>query len=389
VFCIEVRISHLPSRQPKLSLTLTLPAHSSNVPPMNALRKSQILLLAALVAILVSQGTRAQTAQNQWLVLQNGETLQGQVTRESDRYLLATSSGSRIYINDTNVRFVADSLDEVYWERWTRTDPGSDSQQSELFKWCLRHNMTRRAQQILQTIASLPESKNSNRSELLSRLAFDLQTAIESKVQESAKKEIAASEIRSLPTIEQKRTTSIERIPKIPTLGSTQASKKPWQPEKHLVNKAIRSMPRGTARQFKVKLQPSLLANCASCHNQSARTMPLAKSTFGNSTPEWMTRQNLYSLLLNSESLIEKATTAHGEQEKASFASSDPYISLLNFWTATVKGQSLDLVKPTALSTPTADSKPPATITVPGVVTEPLSSPKKDAYDPSDFNSGR
>ncbi len=376
----------------------------------------RILLFAALAAVTLSPCAQAQSAKKQWLVLKNGESLAGEITREADRYLVATDSGSRIYISNEKVNFVADSLDDVYWDHWSRTDPDSAVKQSELFRWCLRHEMTGRAQKVLETIAALPETENSDRSGLMARLAFDLQTAIESKLQKLAKTEISAGKIRSLPALTQKPVPSSGPIPRIPSLNSTPARSitvperntitadgvrlvawdepldstddNPWKPQKHLITKAIRSMPRKTAHQFKIKIQNQLLNNCASCHDQRAQQMPLAKSSFGKTTPQWMTRQNLYSILLNTDTLIDKAVTAHGGQEKAAFAATDPFIAQLSLWVAVVTRQPLDLVQPTASPGISTTSKPPATIKTPAAA-KPLTAPKKDAYDPSEFNRSR
>lgn len=395
---------------------------------MNALKKRIFPLLAALILLMISTATYGQSTPQQWLVLNNGQTIEGTVTAEQQRYIVATESGSRIVINESNVRFVADSLDEVFWDRWTRTDPQSESQQADLFKWCLRHQMTARAQEIFQHIAMLPEKPDqATRSGILARLSADLETAIAKQLQrENALAQSRASEIQSLPTLSPppERQTASE-IPQIPKLNSTpspsiepqpnrtitaegvqlvnweqpvEKKQTDFRPAKHLITKAIRKMPRGTARQYKVNIQQKLLSNCASCHDLKSHSMPLATSKFGNSVPQWMTSQNLYSVL-QTKSLLQMATTAHGEQKKAAFSPADPFVAKLAMWLTSVTGQvvTIDSAPTTALPTP-AIATPTITasplVTPPQVMPQPepaapLPTTAKDAYDPAGFNADR
>ena len=61
------------------------------------------------------QTTGVQTpSPSKWLVLNNGQLLEGKIERAQGKYIVVAASGSRIVIADSNVNFVADSIEDIY-----------------------------------------------------------------------------------------------------------------------------------------------------------------------------------------------------------------------------------------------------------------------------------
>ena len=386
-----------------------------------------MLFTAALSVWLAPCAAQTQPPQTQWLVLNNDQFIKGKILKRDGRYQVATATGSKILIEETKVRLVADSLDDIYWEMWSRTDPENEQQQAKLFRWCVRNGLLHRAQPILHVLAGL-DGTSDTRDRLLTRLSAELNDAVQKRLKQqqttaAPKAQLADAaapvEIRGLPSLDPPAAQPkiVNRIPRIPSLESTtlpavsltadgeirrvgheeavEPEKKTlWRPEKHLIKQAIRNLPHGAARFYKVKIEHELLSNCAQCHGLDTEAFPLAKSDFGKKVHAWMTRQNIYSALLTTDRnfpaqspLIEMATQAHGGQPQAAFGHSDPFVIDLKNWLAALSGVRVPTQTPTPPQQEATTLTPakPAESPSPGAVNR---IPKAaDPYDPSEFNN--
>jgi hypothetical protein len=114
---------------------------------MNAISCTLLLTFT----LLVSQNLQAQidneaasdsVTKSQLLILTNGETMRGAITpRDDDRVEVQMASGSKIILPKSSIDFVADSLDEAYWQRVARTKASDLVGQVELFRWCIIHGL--------------------------------------------------------------------------------------------------------------------------------------------------------------------------------------------------------------------------------------------------------
>ena len=348
-------------------------------------------LCCALIAVCVLvAGSKFVQAQQNWLVLENGQTLTGQVVLGGDSYSVLTDNGSRIVIHKSQVRFVAESIRDVYWDKWSRVDPNDPSSHTKLFRWCLKHELLHEAQQQIELVAKL-DSMDDQSSHLL-RMASELELVVNRKQKEAElalKQEIEQLNIRNLPPLPGSPTQAetaelagslLASAPKIPSISldaegrparrlnsnpqalqqkpdvvlvdfeeDLSATPKPTRREKpawistRQLDREVRLMPKDTVSFYKRQIEPHLISNCVSCHDVRSQDMPLSKRAFGQTIPRRMSQQNLYFVMQQVDRenpfdspLHAMATTAHGGQEKASFAHGDPVLFSLRQWTVAV-----------------------------------------------------
>ncbi len=322
-------------------------------------------------------------AQGQWLVLNNGQTIEGKVAFENGRYSVETPSGSRIIVAAEKANFVADSIADIYWDKWSRVDPTDGTSHIRLFRWCLKHGLMDEAQKQIELVAKIDELDG--QAEHLSRMAQELELVVARNEKEALIaqkiKQKHDLEIRQLPQMANQKHAEFATAPTIPSapidaegrpvrfLGSasakTAASKIPqgnvelvdfeeeiespsrrtkpaWVSNRQL-DRESRAMPDGTVSFYRRHLERKLIKNCASCHDSRSVAMPMSQRSFGQTIPRRMSQQNLHFVMQQvdrtaplSSPLLRMATTAHGEQKSAAFQSGDSFAFDLKKWTIAV-----------------------------------------------------
>ncbi|WP_168211070.1 hypothetical protein [Mariniblastus fucicola] len=322
-------------------------------------------------------------AQNQWLVLTNGQTIEGNISLDDDRYTVEMQNGSRIIIGADRVNFVADSISDIYWDKWSRVDPTDANSHISLFRWCLKHDLLDEAQQQIDLVAKIENLED--QASHLTRMAQELElvfTRIEKEALLAKQKEIEALQIRSLPEIETGRKPEFAAVPTIPSTPIdeegrpvrrlepmpqrgpdvasevelvdfeedvapapkplTRRSKPAWVNNRQL-DRETRMMADGTVSFYKRHLEPTLIENCIQCHDSRSVAMPLSKRSFGQTIPRRMSQQNLHFVMEQvdrsnplASKLLSMATMAHGEQSSAAFSANDPFVFELKKWSVAV-----------------------------------------------------
>jgi hypothetical protein len=342
-------------------------------------------LLCAIFAVAIGLSTVSVSfAQQQWLVLNNGQTIEGKVAFENGRYSIETPSGSRIIVTQESTNFVADSIKDIYWEKWSRVDPTDGTSHIRLFRWCLKHGLMDEAQKQIDLVAKVDELDG--QAEHLSRMAEELELVV-ARIEKEALIALKIQqkqdlEIRDLPKLANQENSNFATAPKIPSapidsegrpvrfLGSANAKKmapakipqgkvdlvnfeeeiesstkrtKPAWVSNRQLDRESRAMPEGTVSFYKRHLERKLIKNCASCHDSRSVAMPMSQRSFGQTIPRRMSQQNLHFIMQQVDRanpldspLLKMATNAHGDQNSATFQSSDPFVFDLRKWTIAV-----------------------------------------------------
>ncbi len=142
------------------------------------LKKIQYPMLAAILLAVIFlfcvEDLRAQSDSNTVhsgiVVLKNGQTMAGEISRQGEKYILQLASGSRIHLAENRVLFTSTTLSEAYWELAARTKPTDLEGQVGVFQWCLRNELFEEGANHLLV---LQESRMPARR--LAALDFDLQ----------------------------------------------------------------------------------------------------------------------------------------------------------------------------------------------------------------------
>lgn len=356
----------------------------------NQLRTLGIAAIFALCLsnILLVQSVVGQSLDTKWLVLKNGQTLEGKIEIAGDRYTVVASSGSRIVVAESNVNFVADSIQDIYWEKWSRVDPSDSRSHMSLFRWCLKNGLLKEAQKQIDLVSKL--SNMTDQVNQLSTMAQELElvvTRMEDEARLARKQEIESLNIRMLPTIAPPAKAGFAAAPTIPStpidaegqpIRKLAAARSPqrrhisgaqkielvdfeetvptdsqmteptvrdkpaWISNRQL-DRETRMLPDGTVSFYKRHLESKLISNCIQCHDSRSVAMPLSKRSFGQTIPRRMSQQNLHFVMEQidrsnplSSSLIRMATTGHGKQDTASFKPNDPFMFDLKKWAVAV-----------------------------------------------------
>jgi len=356
--------------------------------PVFQIKLRRWLRATLIVALCACSFFSAQSAVGQspdtpkWLVLNNGQILDGRVKLADNKYTVVVGSGSQIVIAAEQVNFVADSINDIYWEKWSRVDPADAKSHMNLFRWCLKYNLLEEAQKQIDLVAKIENMKE--QTDHLSRMAQELELVvqrIEKEAQLAQQKEIASLNIRNLPDLPGSASTEFAAAPTIPsapidaegrpvrqlnqmnpittnsavtlvdfeeeistsdTEPVSRRNKAAWVSNRQL-DRETRAMPKGTVSFYKRHLESKLIANCIQCHDSRSASMPLSKRAIGQTIPRRMSQQNLHFVVEQVDRstpfespLLKMATTAHGQQESAAFNLEDPFLFELKKWSVAI-----------------------------------------------------
>lgn len=193
------------------------------------------------------------------VVLKNGHTIAGKITRAGDYVVVTQGISSELRLPATDVDFVSHDLEEAYSRKAAALTDNKITPHLDLAEWCLRHDMP--AQATEQWIAAYRLDPEHRRV-----------TAVEQRLKLYAERPATAS------------TTSRET----PTLS----------PED--LDKLTRDLPKSTVEKFAATVQPILLNRCANggCHGPSSPTeFKLFRPAFGLVANRRFTQRNLYAAL--------------------------------------------------------------------------------------------
>jgi hypothetical protein len=212
-----------------------------------------------LVFVLTALGSDLNTSSG-FLLLRNGEVLQGHVTQAGDVYLVATGDGAELRIASKDVEMYCLDLDEAYVRKAAGIRPEDTTAHLRLADWCLCNGLLSRAA-----------------DELL------LVTAVE-------------PDHPRLPLMERRLQMAVER-PVSPPLVSQQL---PALVSLDELERTARELPPDAMEAFAARVQPLLLNRCAAncCHGtRSESQLRLVRAASGRALTRRFTHRNLYAAL--------------------------------------------------------------------------------------------
>jgi hypothetical protein len=233
-------------------------------------RFSHFVLLLALLATAACAVWGAETpsaeqqaaAPRSLVVLRNGEILSGRVSRDGERYLVA-SEGTEIRLPAREVDFVCQSLDEAYTMQHNRVVAGRIEDHLILADWCLRQ-------------------------QLLGYAAREITEAME----------IDAKNPRVMLLDARLRRALLPEPPQATSADETTTAERPVSADE--LERLVRSLPPGTVETFTATVQPMLLNYCATagCHGPSSTSSyTLLRAPLEKIAARRLTERNLYNTL--------------------------------------------------------------------------------------------
>ena len=82
---------------------------------LRPIHRVSLTIALCIGCIACAQAVSAQSPdKTKWLVLKNGEALQGQIEVADGKHIVVADSGSRIVLSNDMVNFVADSIEDIY-----------------------------------------------------------------------------------------------------------------------------------------------------------------------------------------------------------------------------------------------------------------------------------
>ncbi|MEN6558011.1 MAG: hypothetical protein ABFC54_07510 [Thermoguttaceae bacterium] len=208
-------------------------------------------------AVAVEPSAACPTAR-QMLILRNGQTLEGTVTRNADGYVVDLGDGL-IRLKTSDVDLVCDSLEAGYRLKRARISTGDALGHMELAQWCLRCELLGNAAAELADAAALDPG--------------------------NPKLDALQERLRLAMTPQEKRPPAVR-----PSQG----------PSNEDLDRMIRSLPHGSVEMFTQLVQPLLMNHCASgsCHgSQSNNALRLLRLPSNKLAGRRITQRNLYAVL--------------------------------------------------------------------------------------------
>ncbi|MFL2870496.1 MAG: hypothetical protein ACJZ8O_07055 [Pirellulaceae bacterium] len=205
----------------------------------------------------------AMAEQPHWLLLSNGQVLQGVVSSTPDRTIVNLQNGAEIRLSSSQVSFVGQSLEELYLFQRARKVRVRAIEHLEIADWCFNHNLLTHAETHLTQAFEL-EPDHPGLDIRQRRLVLLRSQTLASNFKPAVQRELASEEIQ----------VDVEKI--------------------------VDSLPTSTIQDFVRHVQPILLKNCstARCHDSSGNHgFALIKPTFSNTIPQRYSRRNLVSTI--------------------------------------------------------------------------------------------
>ena len=196
----------------------------------------------------------------QLLLLRNGQSLAGNVSRVGDRYVVA-STNSEIRVPARDVEFVCRDLEAAYQLKRDRIGPRQINAHLDLAEWCLKQRQfSHCADELLDVISVEPDNPRA------------------AVIERRLKNAVAAAK------------------PVVPASATTVAS--PISIEQ--LDRLTREMPAGSVEQFTSTIQPMILNRCAAsgCHGSESKSdFRLLRPIVGKATPRRFTQRNLHATM--------------------------------------------------------------------------------------------
>ena len=304
------------------------------------------------------------------LVLDSGDILRGDITRQGERFEVAVAGGGRIWIAVQRVIVVVRTLEDAYDYLAARNDPGDPDDHIWMARWCCRQGLFNRARSEVEAARQIDPAHRD-----LASLLRRIDTALRPQ---SAPVAVAVATNRS-PTpheeVVEQRDTSLDFSPEV-------------------------------IRMFTRTVQPILLNGCATnaCHGSSGPSQwRLHVPLDGFTTTQRLTRQNMEAIRSiidearpEASRLITAPSGPHGGLDAAVFSDRNQHQreSLLQ-WVRlvarqtrppAVDDQAFDLAEVRPLDR-SVDPPAPPDNSIPSSP-EPAHLPR-DPFDPEIFNGGR
>jgi hypothetical protein len=291
--------------------------------------RSQFCFAYALLASFVVSEALAQSSETTVtsaegiVLLHNGQTLKGHITRTGDYYLVTRGVTSVLRLPAVSVEIVCSDLEELYQYKKSQLERGSCAGHVDLARWCLRHDLTARAAD--QTLA-----------------AFAL---------DSSHSGLGTIERRLLAT--ERPAADVSAV----TIGARVV------PTFNEIEQTIAELPVGAVQQFVTSVQPLLINRCATngCHGpRSESDFRLLRPNTRQAMSRRMTQRNLFSSLeyidrgnSHQSKLLTIAKAPHGGGAAVFSEAEWHQVQVLEKWVAGLASQ------PTA-NLPASVAKPPA-----------------------------
>lgn len=251
------------------------------------------------------------------VVLQNGQVLQGKITKSGDHYYVALDGGE-IRLTRDEVELVCKDLQDGYRRKRARIAPGRIREHIKLADWCLQH-------------------------ELFGEAALEIRQAI-----------LLDANHPQIPLLERRLRLAVSKPAK--KVAFTASKEEPGLSAEDL-DRLVRSMPGETMVTFTQTIQPLLVNHCTAsgCHGpQSETDWKLFRMPAGRPPSLRLTQRNLYATLqmIDKKSpqqspLLVSAGQRHGKAKVAPFGKTHSWkYQQLADWVQRVASHSPELPQP-------------------------------------------
>lgn len=344
---------------------------------------------AALVGLCA---VHADEASSKYVILKNGQTLQGSVVVLGDRYQITLQNGSDLRIDSARVDCVVACLADAYEHKFQRVEPRSFRARATLAEWCLHHRLQSQAATEIAA-AKLIEPSNPRIAGLERRLQSLSDSSLQRTAIDAGKPERTAEK----PAVRQANFD--EELPEKETANSLRRPASTRSPAvKDRSEQLAAELPARAVEEFTQIVQPFMLNRCATnnCHGTNdLPTFHLIRPPPGKTLSRRLTLQNLNAMLPSvdrtnpdASPLLQVPLAPHGPVRGALLSTDgDKAYSKLKHWVGlfATRGDTEQADEPASIPVPDKerfatkpDSEPAA---APATAFRP-----KDAFDPELFN---
>lgn len=295
-----------------------------------------LIPFVAIILFACNQSVSGQ-ASNTFVLLTNGQLLEGYVIKSEAKYRIEFDNGAAITIDKSEVELHCENRQQAFAHLYSSIDLLDSNQVVGLTQWCIKNKLL----DVAQLLRDKLDGSAIAASELR-RLDQDIEN-LKYQLEQPARRAAAQqTETRQSQTQQQ---SSAEQN-KYPSVAEIEA--------------AIDTLPEKSFATYASSVQSALIYGCAAanCHDYRSSVMKISFYDRGSTVPRRMSQHNVYQVMqwvdrdapLDSPILL-AARTIHGGQEMAAWKEdSDNYRRLQN-WITSIANPKPVPVKPLVTET--------------------------------------
>ena len=309
---------------------------------------NRIPFLIVIWLSFVSSVAGQQPAGTKFVLLNNGQVVNGDVEDSGPTVWVTKKTGSRLAFPQEKIEAIVDDLAAIYWAKYGLLDSGDKSGHVQLYQWCLKNGLIGEAKNQLD-VAQVIAVDHRTLIEMQDQMTQQLEQRKLQKARESRQ----LVDLPDTKPVEPSNDKSATSDSKVQLVGYEKAAQQLHARVAHAkrLKTMTKNMPDRSVVMFKRKIEPILIRSCytAKCHDTNANVLPLKIAGHGTAIPKRMSQENLFQVLKFTDinrplesKVLAAAALPHAGAEKPILKIDSLQFHYLRAWLISISSQPYD-----------------------------------------------